>query len=74
MLKISTLPVSNDIVIGTVKNNLWQDDRTIVTLEALQAVAQYIRNLNTNKIQVLDQHNKPLFDLQLKDHNETLHN
>ena len=41
-LTIGTLPVTNQICIGTVKNGLWQNDRVDVTDEALYAALEYL--------------------------------
>ena len=69
-LKIGVLPISNEIAIGTVKKDgYWGSNRTNVTMDAISAVAQYIRNLDTdnNGIRIFDQNNEFMFALHLEE-------
>lgn len=42
-LMIGVLPVTNKICIGTVKNDIWQNDRIDVTDAAIYAVFQHLK-------------------------------
>ena len=40
---IGVLPVTNKICIGTVKDDMWQNDRIDVTDDAIYAVFQHLK-------------------------------
>lgn len=61
-LTIGNSPLTNKIYIGTVKNNLWQKNKTECTVQAIASVCENVVK-SGGKIQVLDVNGKPMYKI-----------